>query len=141
MSDEMRTIETPLGVTDEMLRHILGTATGRFAIKDPDGSGGFRPAVAENHIEYWATVAGGDFDSVEIEEHGGDFGPDREKHTITLDTVLTGLTRLLSGEVEVDPRIVRTLFDAVRFGDMTALDPYEGDAVIQAGLFNDIRYG
>lgn len=59
----------------------------------------------------------------------------------TIVTIQTGIQRLLQGSVAVSQEIRQQVFGLVTDPDYTGWDAWTADAILQAGLLNDITFG
>lgn len=69
--------------------------------------------------------------------------PDDEKAWGDADhmTIHRGIERLLNGAVKVSQEIRQQVFGLVTDEDYTGWDAWTADAILQAGLLNDITFG
>ena len=76
--------------------------------------------------------------SVKVQDREDDSEP---IHSVTLDTVRLGFVRLLAGKVAINGTMLGRIAEAYATNDGGIMDAYDDDAVIQAGLFNELVYG
>jgi hypothetical protein len=64
-------------------------------------------------------------------------------HSVTLDTIATGLGRIERGEdgCKMNSEITGAVTLAQRDNDAGGFDAYSADAVMQAGIFDEVIYG
>jgi hypothetical protein len=103
-------------------------------------------------IEYWAnpdldsndeyqTYDGADLIEVRISIDDEPAPGFAAKQTIDGQVIHTGIVRLLTGEVDLDPAPLGRLLHAIINSDAVDLDGDLVDSIVQAGLFNDIVFG
>lgn len=102
--------------------------------------------MIDGGIGYWCT----DFSEEEselpvlfvVEEHETLHGmPGPQTYTIDLATVASGINRILSGECPVNTATVGNVAAFIATNDLQYLDSEDADLIVQAGLYNDIKWG
>ena len=73
-----------------------------------------------------------------IETGDGDV---EEEHMVNLATVRLGVQRLINREVAMNESMRRNIHLASKSNDASSIDAYDADAILQAGIFNELRYG
>jgi len=73
-----------------------------------------------------------------IETGDGDV---EEEHMVNLATVRLGVQRLINREVAMNESMRRNIHLASESNDASSIDAYDADAILQAGIFNELRYG
>jgi hypothetical protein len=111
--------------------------------------------LCDTGIEYWATLdedAGGTeyynddpngsiiaINVFETEPRG--LGMTGEKWAVNGLTFMTGIERIMSGEVECRNDILTNIVLAVLQSDDSHLDTEAVDTIVQAGLYNELVWG
>lgn len=75
-----------------------------------------------------------------IELEGNPDGTDKEI-PITIDTIVSGLSRLQAGEGNVADSYRQRILEASRENDATNIDAYDADIILQMGMFGKTIYG
>lgn len=102
--------------------------------------------AVEGGINYWSSLVSytqtesADLIRAEIIEVGDD-DDDGPHHTINVEVIRLGIERLLSEEVKVNRTILGYVLSGVRENDAGYIDADAADAIVQAGLFNELVYG
>ena len=103
-------------------------------------------AAVEGGIGYWSDTItckwteGPEHTTATVLEIGdGDENP--PAHVITLDTIVKGIRRILSGSVKIDNQIHGYVALAVAENDAGFIDSVAADCIVQAGLFDELVYG
>ena len=117
------TVTTTLHLTDEFLRDVLTTAI-------------------EGGVTYWSRVSEYQWDNpnpnqvyaVLVETEVYDHEP--EEHRVTLDTVVTGIQRVLA-----KPQLRLGLAAHIFALDAGDIDADDADVIVQMGLFDQVIYG
>lgn len=103
--------------------------------------------AVEGGIGYWSTCSEYKwqdrayediFAVIHDEEDGG------KEYTISVATIYQGLKSLLDGTCKIhadDEQIRKMAQDFVLSGDAGEIDAGDADNIVQAGLFNEVRYG
>ena len=68
-------------------------------------------------------------------------GDMEELHTVNAAVIQSGLNRLESGEVKINNTMGLNISEANKENDAGQIDAYDADAILQAGLFGELRYG
>lgn len=112
--------------------------------------------AVEGGITYWATLAqvyrAKDGDPLPLDDlsvYGVDVHEEDDgghvHRAVTLDTVHTGIHRIVSGSVEIAPSLRHVIAGAVLgYGegpDAGDIDADAADVIVQAGLFGEVVYG
>lgn len=64
-----------------------------------------------------------------------------ESHTVTIETVARGLSRLSKGMVEFMEETTRKRLNKVsRSNDASEIDCHDAAAIVEVGLFGEVRY-
>lgn len=64
-----------------------------------------------------------------------------EGGTVGLETIALGMQRVLSPGFKLTPESAKRILDALASGDASRMDDVDADNIVQAALFNSIRYG
>jgi hypothetical protein len=103
--------------------------------------------LIDGGIEYWCAI---DTDAelpklpvlyavIECETRRGFDEPQRQ--TITLETLATGIAKILSGEFKVQKAIIADVATFVATNDPEHLDVEDMDLIVQAGLYDEVTWG
>ena len=100
-------------------------------------------AIEDGCINGWRTIDDWDYDAgTAVIREVGDGLPDEEStHPVDLDVLAKGIGRINRGEVGLCTEYREGIAKADRENDAGWLDALSADAVLQAGLFNDLVYG
>jgi len=66
---------------------------------------------------------------------------DEDEYLIDCSVVQRGLKRLLDGSVQIDHTIMGYIHQSLGDNDAGMIDAIAADCIVQAGLFNEVRYG
>lgn len=119
-----------LHITDEICRHILTTCY-------------------EGGSAYWLQCQEVERDAehnvvkiIGCEDVTGEMPDDKKTWgDATIFTIQTGIQRLLQGTVAVSQEIRQQVFALATDEDDSSWDAWTADAILQAGLLNDITFG
>lgn len=102
----------------------------------------------EGGIDYWSDTIvykrteGPEHTYAQITKHEDLRDPDDPDHyTINTDVVVLGLTRLLSGDVDVDGTIMDYIHQSLDDKSAYMIDNDAADIIVQAGLFGKVLFG
>jgi hypothetical protein len=70
-----------------------------------------------------------------------DSGYEQEGKVITPDVIATGISRIVSGEVEVRSDLKRWITEGARDNEGGMIDAEAADVIVQAGIFGEVIYG
>lgn len=103
--------------------------------------------AVEGGTGYWASVSGYKWSDEEpattratlhvLDPDDDDDGP----HAVTIETVATGLARILAPGFGINARLRETIAQADRENDAGYIDADGADAIVQAGIFGEVVYG
>lgn len=94
----------------------------------------------EGGINYWATVTSYQHTTQQLATIT-DNHDDEHPHTIDLNTIARGIRAITTHRVHTNPAHRQRIAAADRAHDAADLDAADADAIIQAALFGEIRYG
>jgi hypothetical protein len=70
-----------------------------------------------------------------------DLQDDGKEHSVTINTIRTGIARISRGEVEIGRAYHDRILQASHENDAGGIDAYDADIILQAGIFGEVTYG
>lgn len=64
-----------------------------------------------------------------------------EYHTVDKKTLTLGISRIVGGHIKIGEQYKSAIALANSTNDAGIIDAYDSDMILQAGLFNELRYG
>lgn len=102
----------------------------------------------EGGVNYWATCAEYRWENLPPSEVFAvieDIEDETKQYRVTVDTVREGLRRLVSGECKIHlpetDEPIRAMTRGILLDPDYDYDAGDADNIVQAGLFNEVRYG
>lgn len=64
-----------------------------------------------------------------------------KEYMVNLATIREGLHRIDTGKIGINSQMYKNIYEAMNELDAGMIDAYDADMIVQAGLFNELRYG